>query len=160
MTSKYTPNTIENLLKPQSPVELYHILSIKKRKQYVKNLRDEIVNSILEAELYSRKYPNAYKLNLIVNKERGEEANMNTEEIAKNLIKMTETIENQRRQIDEQQKQIELQLKEQRKLIDIDMNKIQFYNNYQKKQIDDQLKELKEYNNLQKEKLNKFIIKQ
>ena len=142
MTSKYTPNTIENLLKPESPIDLYHILSVKKRKEYVRNLRDEIVNSILEAEKYSRKYPNAYKLNLIVNKERGEEANMNTEEIAKNLIKMSETIENQKKQIDEQLKQI------------------QEYNNYQKTQIDEQLKELKEYNNLQKDKLNKFIIKQ
>ena len=142
MTSKYIPNTIENLLKPESPIDLYHILSVKKRKEYVRNLRDEIVNSIIEAEKYSRKYPNAYKLNLIVNKERGEEANMNMEEIAKNLIKMSETIENQKKQIDEQLKQI------------------QEYNNFQKTQIDEQLKELKEYNNLQKDKLNKFIIKQ
>jgi len=142
MTSKYTPNTIENLLKPESPVDLYHILSVKKRKEYVKNLRNEIVNSIIEAEKYSRKYPNAYKLNLIVNKERGEEANMNTEEIAKNLIKISETIENQKKKIDEQL----IQIKE--------------YNNLQKQQIDEQLKELKEYNNLQKDKLNKFIIKQ
>ena len=142
MTSRYVPNTIENLLKPESPVELYHILSVKKRRQYVKNLRDEIVNSIMDAERYSRKYPNAYKLNLIVNKERGEEANMNTEEIAKNLIKMSETIENQKREIDDQLKQI------------------QECNKYQKRQIDEQLKELKEYNNSQKDKLNKFIIKQ
>ena len=96
----------------------------------------------MDAERYSRKYPNAYKLNLIVNKERGEEANMNTEEIAKNLIKISETIEDQKRQIDNQLKQI------------------QEYNKYQKEQIDEQLKELKEHNNLQKEKLNKFIIKQ
>jgi hypothetical protein len=141
MTSKYTPNTIENLLKPQSPVELYHILSIKKRKEYVKNLKDEIVNSIMEAERYSRKYPNAYKLNLIVNKERGEEANMNTEEIAKNLIKISETIEIQKNEIAES------------------MKKMQEYNDFQKKKIDEQLKELQEYNNLQKDKLNKFIIK-
>jgi hypothetical protein len=142
MTSRYVPNTIENLLKPESPVELYHILSVKKRKQYVKNLRNEIVNSIMDAERYSRKYPNAYKLNLIVNKERGEEANMNTEEIAKNLIKISETIEDQKRQIDNQLKEI------------------QEYNKYQKQQIDEQLKELREYNNSQKDKLNKFIIKQ
>jgi hypothetical protein len=141
MKSKYTPNTIENLLKPQSPVELYHILSIKKRKEYVKNLKDEIVNSIMEAERYSRKYPNAYKLNLIVNKERGEEANMNTEEIAKNLIKISETIEIQKNEIAES------------------MKKMQEYNDFQKKKIDEQLKELQEYNNLQKDKLNKFIIK-
>ena len=141
MTSKYTPNTIENLLKPTSPVDLYHVLSIKKRKEYVKNLRDEIVNSIMEAERYSRKYPNAYKLNLIVNKERGEEANMNTEEIAKNLIKISETIENQKNEIAES------------------MRKMQEYNDFQKRKIDEQLKELQEYNNLQKDKLNKFIIK-
>ena len=141
MTSKYTPNTIQHLLKPESPIDLYHILSIKKRKEYVKNLRDEIVNSIIEAEKYSRKYPNAYKLNLIVNKERGEEANMNTEEIAKNLIKISETIEIQKNEIAE------------------NMKKMQEYNDFQKKKIDEQLKELQEYNNLQKDKLNKFIIK-
>jgi len=141
MTSKYTPNTIENLLNPRSPIDLYHVLSIKKRKEYVKNLRDEIVNSIMEAERYSRKYPNAYKLNLIVNKERGEEANMNTEEIAKNLIKISETIENQKNEIAES------------------MKKMQEYNDFQKRKIDEQLKELQEYNNLQKDKLNKFIIK-
>jgi hypothetical protein len=130
MTSKYTPYTIENLLNPSSPVDLYHVLSVKKRKEYVKNLRDEIVNSIMEAERYSRKYPNAYKLNLIVNKERGEQANMNTEEIAKNLIKISETIEHQKNEIAENLK------------------------NLQK-----DIRELQEYTNLQKEKLNKFIIK-
>jgi hypothetical protein len=130
MTSKYTPYTIENLLNPSSPVDLYHVLSVKKRKEYVKNLRDEIVNSIMEAERYSIKYPNAYKLNLIVNKERGEQANMNTEEIAKNLIKISETIEHQKNEIAENLK------------------------NLQK-----DIRELQEYTNLQKEKLNKFIIK-
>ena len=160
MTSRYRPNTIENLLKPESPVELYHILSIKKRKEYVKNLRNEIVNNIMEAERYSRKYPNAYKLNFIVNNEMGENNNMNIEEIAKNIIHMSNTIENQKKEIEEQRKQFDIQLKEQRKQIDIDMSKIQFYNNYQKKEIENQLKELKEYNNLQKDKLDKFIIKQ
>jgi len=160
MTSKYKPNTFENLMKQESPVELYHILSIKKRKEYVKNLRNEIVNNIMEAERYSRKYPNAYKLNLIVNNEMGENNNMNIEEIAKNIIHMSQTIENQKKEIEEQRKQFDIQLKEQRKQIDIDMSKIQFYNNYQKKEIENQLKELKEYNNLQKDKLDKFIIKQ
>ena len=55
---------------------------------------------------------------------------MNTEEVAKNLIKITQTIENQKNEIAENLK------------------------NLQK-----DIRELQEYTNLQKEKLNKFIIK-
>jgi septal ring factor EnvC (AmiA/AmiB activator) len=162
MTSKYTPNTIENLLKPESPIDLYHILSVKKRKEYVGNLRNEIVNNIMEAERYSRKYPNAYKLNLIVNKEMGENINMNLEEIALNIKYMSQTIEDQKREIEEQRKQFEYQLKNQRKEIEEELRQIKNYNSMQQKKIEEslkELKELKEYNNLQKEKLTKFIIK-
>jgi len=162
MTSKYTPNTIENLLKPESPIDLYHILSVKKRKEYVGNLRNEIVNNIMEAERYSRKYPNAYKLNLIVNKEMGENINMNLEEIAINIKYMSQTIEDQKKQIEDNRREFDYQLKEQKKQIEEELRQIKNYNNIQQKQIEEslkELKELKEYNNLQKEKLNKFIIK-
>jgi len=137
MTSKYIPNTVENLLKSTSPIDLYHVLSIKKRKEYIKNLKEEIIKSIIDAETYSRKYPNAHKLNFIIKKEINEDINKNIEEIATNIININLILDEQKKQMDENKKYID----------------------DQRREIDEQIKIIKEYNNLHKEKLDKFIIK-